>query len=288
MTTLLLTIVGLALLLAILSCIGAHITLNGDRRVPLTVLPEQFGLPHEDIEFKNVDGLKLKSWFIPADPPSNRTIILCHGWGANKGEILEETYFLRARGYNLLYFDFRSCGESEGDILTVGYLEAKDFDAAISYLKSRRPGDSIGVYGLSMGAMVSFCGLTRHPGIKAAVLESIFPSHDEACYRYAKFKRGAPFSFTYFMLIWIRWRLGADPELTSPVKLASLVKDTPILAICGEQDIIATPEMSRSLINQVQVPKEFWVVPGAGHAKCAVTAGEAYVRKLSDFYAKYL
>ena len=97
--------------------------------------PDQYRLAHEIVEFCTADGVRLKGWFIPAvGVESGCTIIFCHGWGANRGEMLRASWFLAEKGFNLLYFDFRASGESKGSVSSVGYLETRDFDAAYEFL----------------------------------------------------------------------------------------------------------------------------------------------------------
>jgi pimeloyl-ACP methyl ester carboxylesterase len=276
-----------ALLLA-LSFYAAHRNVTGNGRVPLTVRPERFGLSYEPVSCRTSDGLTLKGWFVPASAPSDRTLLFCHGWGTNKGEILKFTHALAGQGFNLLYFDFRACGESEGEMLSVGYLENRDFDAAVGFLKSHRPHDRYGVFGLSMGAMVSFCGVARHPGFTAAVLESPFKSHDSSVERYMRVNYGVPyFPLIPMMLFWLRVRLGGNPELISPVSTAHQVA-VPVLAIFGTEDRMVPPEEFSVPLERVKSSKEVWVIQGAGHARCAETAGPAYTDRLAKFYRTHM
>jgi pimeloyl-ACP methyl ester carboxylesterase len=277
---------AVAAIVVFLSWCGAYVALSGGKHIPTTVRPEDLGLPYEPVAFRSADGVDLKGWFVPAASESSRTIIFCHGWGANKGEVLKDTYFLRDRGFNLLYFDFRCCGESSGSMMSVGALEARDFDAAVAFIKKLRPNDRLAVYGISMGSMVAFAGVARHEGFSAAVLECAFASHDQALARYARHV----FYLTYYpfmplIYFFVRRRLGFDPEVQSPERLAGRIGDIPVLLVYGEKDLIAIPEIGRSLIQKVRGPKELWVVPGAGHAKCADTAGPAYREKLGGFYS---
>lgn len=275
--------------LALAGYYGAHVTLSGGNPLALKVRPEQFGLPYEKVQFETRDGLTLSGWFLPAAQPSGRTVLFCHGWGANKGEVLKDTFPLRERGLNLFYFDFRSCGESEGRVLSVGTLEALDFDAAVDFIQSYRPNDSLGVYGISMGSLVVFAGLTRHKDLKAAILENAYTAHWQALYQYLKAKYGVIFiSIFPFILLWMRWKLGVDMEARNPTRLARLLRNTPILVISGERDPIATPEIGQSLFNLIEGPKELWIVPGAGHTLCSQTAGPAYTDKVAQFYDKNL
>ena len=154
----LLFIVGIAAL-----CFwGAGVILHPPAMSPMWVFPEQFGLRYEKVSFPTKDGLTLRGWLIPSPNGDKRTIIMCHGWGDNKGELLKQTHFLNEHaGFNLLYFDFRSHGESDGEITTIGGLETIDFDAAVTWIRKARPdlADKLGVFGLSMGAAVTVAAL---------------------------------------------------------------------------------------------------------------------------------
>src|SRR3954467_14680465 len=77
---------------------AAYRNVTGNGRVPLTVRPEQFGLSYEPVSFRTSDGLLLKGWFVPAKAPSSRTLLFCHGWGVNKGQILKFTHALAGLG----------------------------------------------------------------------------------------------------------------------------------------------------------------------------------------------
>lgn len=283
-----LTLLSLFAACAVISCYIAYRILQGNGRIPLTVRPESFGRAYEAVSCTTVDGLTLNGWFVPASSPSARTLLLCHGWGANKGEILKFTQELAGRGFNLLFFDSRCCGESGGDLLSIGYLEHRDFDAAAGFLKKHRPNDVYGVFGQSMGAMIAFCGTTRHEGFKAAVLESPFPSHDLAVRRYLRHNNGVPYlPLIPMVLFWLRWRLGADPEAFCPEAVATRFM-TPVLAISGADDLKCPPEVAETLLAKLSGAKEHWVVPGANHARCAEAAGPAYVERLARFYSAHM
>ncbi len=278
------------LFVLMISYTAAAVALNGGKHIPMTVSPELLGIKYEPVSFNSADGIALKGWFVPASAASAKTIIFCHGWGANKGEVFKNTSFLHKEGFNLFYFDFRCCGESSGKMLSVGALEARDLDAAVSFVKARRPDDNLAIYGVSMGSMVAFAGLTRHPELRAAVLECPFWSHDDALARYAWAKFSIPYyPFMPLVFFFVRQRLGFDPEdVTSPARLASKLKAVPILAVCGENDLIAVPALGRALVKNLPRAGEVWVVPGAAHAKCAEAAGQAYQDKLAGFFSEHV
>ncbi len=86
--------------------------------------PVNLGLDYESVQITTSDGINLAGWFVPAKIPSDEVIILCHGYPADKNNILGATAFL-AEHFNLFYFDFRYLGESEGAYSSVGYHEQK-------------------------------------------------------------------------------------------------------------------------------------------------------------------
>ncbi|MFA6317683.1 MAG: alpha/beta hydrolase, partial [Elusimicrobiota bacterium] len=135
-----LAVLGAVALLLATGWWGAGVILYPPKRSSLQTFPELYGLPYEKVSLRTSDGLTLKGWFIPSRTGDDRTIIMCHGWGDNKGYLLERSHFLNtAAGFNLLYFDNRSHGESEGRVTTIGCLETIDFEAAVGFLKENRP-----------------------------------------------------------------------------------------------------------------------------------------------------
>lgn len=286
MLVLLLALLIAAVVISVaLALYATHRIMTGNDCIPLTVSPAAYGLPFEPVSCRTSDGLMLKGWFVPAKTPSSRTILFCHGWSANKGEILKATHALAGLGFNLLYFDFRHCGESEGDLLSVGYWEARDFDACVAFMRAHRPGDRYAVYGMSMGGLVAFSGAARHGCFDAAVIESTFRSHDEAVIRYMNVQSGVPYyPLIPMVLLFLRLRIGADPMLDTPEILAPNFK-IPLLGICGDADRLSPPELVQDLFTRLSSPTELWIVPGGGHARCAEAAGAAYAERLARFYS---
>ena len=57
-------------------------------RLPLAATPESFGLPFQTVQFAATDGMRLEGWRI-AEDPDRPWIIVCHGLGTNRGDLLE-------------------------------------------------------------------------------------------------------------------------------------------------------------------------------------------------------
>jgi pimeloyl-ACP methyl ester carboxylesterase len=272
---------------------GAGIILFPPAMSKLTAFPEQFGLPHERVSFTTKDGLLLKGWWIPAeDAAERRTLLMCHGWGDNKGELLREMGFLNAAGFNMLFFDNRSHGDSEGEITTIGYLETIDFEAAMRWLREHRPQHCkrLGVFGFSMGAAVASMSVPEYPEVKAVCLESPFTEYRRVVRQYAWNKFKVPF----FPLVWItlqflRFRVGTtEVDAYSPKNYIARISPRPILMIGGSEDRLMPEDDVRDLYACARDPKQLWIIPGASHGKCRQLAGLEYETRVAGFFSRHL
>ncbi len=112
-------------------------TVHPVRRVPAET-PFELGLLFDEFEFKTEDGVQLTGWFVPAERP-RATVIYCHGYGENRGQSLSLLKPLNSMGVNVLAFDFRGHGTSDGHTVTFGYRERHDLLAAYHQAKRRAP-----------------------------------------------------------------------------------------------------------------------------------------------------
>jgi len=272
---------------------GAGLILHPPKMSALSVFPEDFGLAYEKVSFLTADGLTLKGWFLPSPTGDERTVLMCHGWGDNKGELLAETHFLNSVcGFNLFYFDNRSHGESGGTITTIGCLEVLDFQAAMAYLRQHRPRclKRLGVFGLSMGAAVAAMAVPGQPEVKAVVMESPFTDYRQVVRRWAWNNLRVPYFPLMMIVLWfLRLRVGReDVDSYSPIRFISRVAPRPVLVIGGAQDRLMLPDDVRALYAAAREPKELWMIPEASHGKCRELAGPEYDRRLMEFFIKTL
>ena len=269
---------------------GSNIVFHPPRMLKLEIFPDRYNLTYEPVEFRTSDGFTLKGWLIPAAATTDRTIVLFHGWGDNKGDLLQHTWFLSEK-FNLFYFDSRHHGDSEGPLSTLGGLEARDTDAAFEFLLRHRPAwtAKLGVFGLSMGASLAVWAASHHAEVRSAVLEAPFPSFNGVITQFTCNEYNLPyFPFAWIALAVIRFRLGQDHEPFSPLYHIASVAPRPVFFIAGEEDALMPLPAVRRLHEAAGQPKELWVVAGARHGKCEETAGAEYHRRLLAFFDKTL
>jgi uncharacterized protein len=210
-----------------------------------------------------------------------------HGVRANRLSMLDRARFLVQAGYSVLLFDFQAHGESTGKQITFGYLESRDAQAAVSFLRALAPGERIGVLGVSMGGAAAL--LASPPlQINALVLEMVYPDINQAISNRLTMRLGGWARVLTPLLAWqFRPRLGVGSEALRPIdKVAGI--SAPKLFIVGEQDQHTTLAESRQLFNGASEPKELWVVAGARHVDLCLVAQKEYAQRVLDFFGRNL
>ena len=90
--------------------------------------PPDYGLESTKVNFASEDGTPIAAWWLSSKRTNREkgTIILIHGSGGNRSSMLSRASFLVKNGYKVLAVDLRAHGESGGNYMGLGYLEAKD------------------------------------------------------------------------------------------------------------------------------------------------------------------
>jgi len=263
------------------------------------IAPKDLGLEYEDITLKTKDGLKLAGWFIPhlstvrdasvqkgagfiPQKKSRKAVIVCHGYPADKGDVLELAAFL-APHYNLLFFDFRAMGKSEGKFSTGGWMEREDFLAAIRFLKERGFSD-IGAFGFSMGGAVIL--MSESPDIKAIVSDSSYVSLDSVLNLIFKNFGFLRYPFVSIIKLWARLFFKADLERASPLKYISKIK-APIFLIHSQKDS-QIPLGHAQLLHKESPQSLLWIIPGADHGEGFGLRQREYQEKVLKFFQEHL
>src|SRR5215468_370065 len=94
------------------------------------------GIPVQEVHFAAADGVRLAGWLALASPAAP-TLILVHGFKSDRASMLPWARFLYAAGYNVLLYDSRGCGQSEGWRIALGAREPEDVIGAVRYLQAR-------------------------------------------------------------------------------------------------------------------------------------------------------
>ena len=175
----LLLAIGLPYVLAMALVFRPHITRSG---TPASIL----GAAYEEVSFTASDGVRLSGWWIPAarSPRTDeahpavawgeRTVIFCHGFGADKASQLRAVRDLVPNGYNVFAIDLRAHGQSGGQLTTFGDLERRDVLGAVHWVRAHHADACRKIFGLgeSLGA-AALISAAADPGPDGQAIDAL-------------------------------------------------------------------------------------------------------------------
>jgi fermentation-respiration switch protein FrsA (DUF1100 family) len=140
----------------------------------LSATPASWGLAYEDVFLTAEDGVKLHGWYIPRQG-SDRVLLFLHGNAGNISHRGESIAVFHRLGLNVLIFDYRGYGQSQGEPSERGLYQ--DAAAAWDYLIETRDfaGEDIILFGRSLGGAVA-AKLASEVQAGGVILESTFSS----------------------------------------------------------------------------------------------------------------
>jgi len=222
------------------------------------------GVSGEEIRFTGRDGVRLSGTLLSRgrkDP----LIIVAHGVGANRYDLMEIGAHLHHHAYDVFLFDFRAHGKSEGRITSFGYREQQDLLGALDYLDQRDDvSKPYGFYGVSMGGAVGILVAAEDTRLMAICVDSPFTDLKGTVEKHLTLLYPLPkFPFFYFATLSYRILFGVPIEQISPLRVAHRLSPRPFYLINGSEDVRMTPERAEALYEKIQGPKRIWLIPNA-------------------------
>ena len=243
-------------------------------------------LAAEAVQFQSESGATIRGWFVAGKKDAG-AVILMHGVRANRVSMLGRARFLSRAGFSVLLFDFQAHGESSGDHITFGYLESKDAQSAVAFMRTKAPGERIGVIGVSMGGAAT---LVASPAldVDAMVLEMVYSDLDHATSNRLTARLGGWARILTPLLTWqFGIRAGVSADVLQPIQRVGKIP-APKLFVAGAEDRYTTVEESRRIFDAAADPKELWIVEGVGHIDAYYAKQEEYEQRVLSFFSRHL
>jgi uncharacterized protein len=261
-----------------------------DRRLPEQT-PANYGLTYTDVTFPSrVDNLNLHGWYLPAQPQeAARSVVLLHGQHGHRADefvgLLPLAARLVERGYNVLTFDMRGHGESEGSYRSFGDLERRDLAGALDFLQGLgTPGQWVGVIGFSMGAGTALLTAAEDERIQAVVADSSYAAIRELVEEELPEASRLPAFFTPIILAVGQIALGIDLDAVRPEEAIGQIAPRPVLLVHGTADDIVPPDHANRLAAAMP-QATLWTVPSVGHAQAMNSQPDEYLRRIEATFA---
>jgi pimeloyl-ACP methyl ester carboxylesterase len=236
----------------------------------------------------------IAGWYVPAATnagPDGPTVVLVHGWGSNKSNLLSRAELLHA-AYNVVLLDLRNHGQSGEAPTTQGVLEAGDVRAVIDWLEEEKGPAQIAVFGVSMGGATALREAATDDRVDALVVESTHATIANAIE--ARLERaGYPLSVpaAWAALLGALLRTGEDVTVADPIRSVERLDGRPLLLISGGLDDTIGDTDADDLLAAAQAgdaPASLHVCPDAGHADAVTVCAEDYRDWVLGFLERHL
>jgi pimeloyl-ACP methyl ester carboxylesterase len=246
--------------------------------------PADRGLDADSITLTTADDVELAGWYISG--ANGAAVILLHGAGSTRSDVLDHAAVLARNGYGVLMIDARGHGESGGTAMDFGWYGDLDIAAGTEYLLRRddvEP-DRIGVVGMSMGGEEAIGAAVADPNIAAVVAEGATgrTAADKSWLSDEYGWRGALQEQFEKAQFWVADSLTESPP---PVSLRAAVADsgnTPFLLITA--GTVADERLAAKFISSAAPERvEIWEVEGSTHTGGLTTKPDEWEQRVVAF-----
>ena len=244
----------------------------------------------EDVNIHSTDGLLLHAYYLAAPSPSDKLVIVHHGYTSNAMDSCTHALFFHNLGYEVLLLDLRAHGKSEGEFVGFGILDRFDTLEWVKYCRERfGDGIKIVLHGTSMGgatvlmalglpeiqsavsAVIADCAYTSPYEIFAHVVEKDYHLPPEEILKGAgeRSKAAAGYSFDEYSTL--------DALQDNHV---------PVLFIHGMEDKFVPTWMTQKNYDACTSMKKLLFVENAGHGSSVFENLELYEQTEKEFLAE--
>jgi uncharacterized protein len=238
--------------------------------------PAKLGFNFEEVYFPSYDGTKLYGWYFHQKSPKVKAkgvVFYAHGNGQNISAQFPNISFVLDHGYDFFIFDYRGYGSSGGSNPTPPSAVG-DTIAALKWIDARAKKDHLPyfAFGQSLGSALMLEALIEekesiHP--RMIILDSSFLSYSWAA--------ASVLSQTWITTAFQPLAFFLVLDESAPGRRIRELAPTPILIFHGDRDRTIDLRLGKEVFEAALPPKEFVVVPGAGHIQALWgPSGEKY------------
>lgn len=251
-------------------------------------------VPRKDFELESSRGYKLNGRMLLQPDweekrgPQNKVIILCHGWTSNMVDIAGYFKIFYSKGFNVVTYDHRYHGRSQGGFCSMGYYEHQDLLEVVDYARSVF-GErcTLGLMGESMGAATVMLATPKIKNLAFSIEDCGYSRLDEEIIFVGTTKYHMPkWPFSKTIMALSRRRYGYDVNDVRPMDSVKASRDVPMLFVHGDHDLFVPSYMMMDNYNAKEGFKMCRYFKGSEHARSHFDHQEEYENFVWEFLEK--
>jgi fermentation-respiration switch protein FrsA (DUF1100 family) len=245
------------------------------------VAPVMLGRPYEQVKLRTSDGLQLAGWYVRS---RNGAAVL--SYPTRKGKLPEARMLIR-RGYGVLLLDARGYDGSDGAPNMFGWGEARDIDAAVTWLRRQadvRDGRIAGL-GFSVGGEMMLEAAAHNPQLRAVMSEGagIRSIREELLYGVRSIP-ALPAQAVQTAALAVLSGTAPPPSIH---ELVQRIAPRPVFLIYAEHGT-GGEDLNKSFYRAAGEPKQLWRVDDASHTGGYRADRAGYERRVVGFLDRAL
>ncbi len=233
------------------------------------------------------DGLLLSGYLVKREHAQGN-LILCHGYRGAKEFMYG--YIDMFPQFNVLLFDFRAHGQSEGSIISIGCHEYKDVLASADFMKQHlKDADDkdlpLVILGISMGGAAAVKAAEIEKKVcNALIIDSTFSDLKKMMERGFLLKSGLPYFPIYYVLAAMFQYFGACNVVSMDMATAIEKITVPVMVIHSCNDSFTKPSHSLRLYEHAGSKyAKLWIGPKCRHGWLHSYYTDLYKKKVFKF-----
>ena len=228
---------------------------------------------------------RIHAYIIPAEKPSHKWAILCHGYNSDPESVGVFAEHYRPLGYNCICPSLRGWGNDETSYCTMGYHDKDILLAWIDYVVNEDCDAEIILHGYSMGAstVMLATGEELPRQVKAAVCDCGFASCWEQYANVIKLYAKLP-AFPLLYAINAASILRGNFDIRKNMPIDAVKRSvTPTVFLHGTADNFVPFSMMDRLYDACAAQKAKQPIEGADHAQAVYTDPLLYWKAVDGF-----
>lgn len=229
---------------------------------------KDFGITSQKLKLKTEDGLNITAYEVDTADPKAIVIFISGIHNPSVTAFFGHARMLKKNGYGSILLEMRAHGESEGNLVCVGYKEYLDTKAVVDYITNRYKDVPIVVYGVSMGGATAINSIGEIKEIDGLISLSAYSSFEDNFYD-TMLQMGAPKAYAAiqkpFVKLYTMLRYGLKSSNITPKNEIKKIGNRPALIIHSTQDSQVPYSNFERIMKEAPKHVETWVREGKHH-----------------------